>query len=350
MPESDPSSVAAEIEKAPRYWFSRTVRGAVLVALVALYLFSLWSSQTEESRRAITLTETASSEDYVQLDVRVTEIDPVKALLYERIRLIPRGKFAIDRNRPAQDLTLLLNSVAGQQTIHFPKGERIEPIDAAVSLVGDSNKYPFDLYRADLDVLVSQKLMRASVKVPFGGPNVPLEPIEPGGLVVSAGDLEKSVPLPVLERVNASIPQFKFNGSITHDDAEKVTRTEISARRANNVIFSSLVIMITMMGLAVSITAMAIKATRPGVQFDLLPLSLSISLIFGLPALRNTQPGVPGVGVLGDYVSFIWASLLVSLSAIALSWTWIFKTHQEHESGKERQAPGEALTSPDGDK
>lgn len=90
--------------------------------------------------------------------------------------------------------------------------------------------------------------------------------------------------------------------------------------------------MVTMMGLAISITAMAIKATRPGVQFDLLPLSLSISLIFGLPALRNTQPGVPGVGVLGDYVSFIWASLLVSLSAIALAWAWIFKTPQQRES------------------
>lgn len=349
MSESDPMSAAPNIERSRRYWLSRTVRAMVLLATAALYLFSLWSSQTEESRRAITLTETPRSEDYVQLDIRITGIDPVKALLYERIRLIPRGKLAIDRNRPAQDLTLLLNSVSGQQTIHFPKAERIEPIDAAVSLSGDINKYPFDVYRADLAVLVSQKVVRAPVGVPFGGPDVLSDPIEPGGLVVSAGDLQQSIPLPVLERVNASIPQFKFKGTITHDEVEKLTRTEISARRANNVIFSSLVIMITMMGLAISITAMAIKATRPGVQFDLLPLSLSISLIFGLPALRNTQPGVPGVGVLGDYVSFIWASLLVSLSAIALAWTWIFKTSQRHETGRERQAPGETPKSENGD-
>ncbi|WP_047489030.1 DUF4436 family protein [Terriglobus sp. TAA 43] len=349
MSKNNPTSPGPKIEKAHRYWISRTTRAIVLLALGALYLLSLWSSHTEESRRSITLTEAASSEDYVQMDVHVTDIDPVKALLYERIRLIPRGKFAIDRNRPAQDLTLLLNSVTGQQTIRFPKGERIEPIDAAVSLVGDSNKYPFDVYHADLDVLVSEKAARAPVKIPFGGPDVLSDPIEPGGLVVSAGDLEKDIPVPVLERVSASIPQFKFKGSITHDDADKLTRTEISARRANNVIFSSLVIMITMMGLAVSITAMAIKATRPGMQFDLLPLSLSISLIFGLPALRNTQPGVPGVGVLGDYVSFIWASLLVALSAIALAWTWIFKTPQQHEAGKDRHATDEAVESRDGD-
>lgn len=334
MSEGDPTSATPKVEKAPRYWFSRTVRAMVLLAIVALYFFSLWSSQTEENRRAMNMTEVEPSGDYVQLDIRITGIDPVKGLLYERIRLIPRGAIAMDRNRPAQDLTLLLNSVAGQQTIHLPKGERIDPIDAAINLVGDNNKYPFDIYRADLDVLVSQKVARTPVEVPFLSPDVLSDPTEPGGLVVGAGDLEESIPLPVRERVNASIPQFKFNGSVMHDDVKKLTRTHISARRANNVILSSVVIMVTMMGLAVSITAMAIKATRPGVQFDLLPLSLSISLIFGLPALRNTQPGVPGVGVLGDYVSFIWASLLVSLSAIALAWAWIFKTPQLRESDK----------------
>ncbi|WP_172838256.1 DUF4436 family protein [Terriglobus roseus] len=313
-----------------------TVRALILLGIATMYFISLWFSQTEESRRALALTEAASADDYVQLDIRITGIDPVKALLYERIRLSPRGTLAIDRNRPAEDLTLLLNSVAGQQTIHFAKGERIEPVDAAVNLVGDNNKYPLDIYRADLDVLVSKKVARAPLGVPFVGPEPLVDPTEPGGLVVGAGDLEQSVPLPVRERVDASIPQFKFKGTVTHDDVKKLTQTHIAARRANSVIFSSVVIMVTMMGLAVSITAMAIKATRPGAQFDLLPLSLSISLIFGLPALRNTQPGVPGVGVLGDYVSFIWASLLVSLSAIALAWAWIFKTPQRTSDGKTR--------------
>jgi hypothetical protein len=49
---------------------------------------------------------------------------------------------------------------------------------------------------------------------------------------------------------------------------------------------------------------MVFQATTSGPRVDLVPLSISISLIFGLTALRNVQLGVPPVGALGDYVSF----------------------------------------------
>jgi hypothetical protein len=48
-----------------------------------------------------------------------------------------------------------------------------------------------------------------------------------------------------------------------------------------------------MTGLAVSVLAMVLQVTTAKGQFDLVPLSMSLSLIFGLPALRNVQPGVP---------------------------------------------------------
>jgi hypothetical protein len=51
--------------------------------------------------------------------------------------------------------------------------------------------------------------------------------------------------------------------------------------------------MVLMMVLAISIFIMSLKATRPGGGLKLVPLSLAISLLFGLPALRNIQPDVP---------------------------------------------------------
>jgi len=54
----------------------------------------------------------------------------------------------------------------------------------------------------------------------------------------------------------------------------------------------SIFLMMLMSGLAWSLLAMVFKATRGGPKVNLLPLSSSISLIFGLPALRNVQPGV----------------------------------------------------------
>jgi hypothetical protein len=59
------------------------------------------------------------------------------------------------------------------------------------------------------------------------------------------------------------------------------------------------------------------------------PLSISISLIFGLPALRNVQPGVPPVGAFGDYVPFIWVEVLVGVSAIIIVWTWLLRSPGE---------------------
>ena len=74
---------------------------------------------------------------------------------------------------------------------------------------------------------------------------------------------------------------------------------------------------------------MVAKATTSGPRVNLVPLSIAISLIFGLPALRNVQPGVPVVEAFGDYVSFIWAEIIVGLSAIIIIWKWLLHSDEE---------------------
>jgi hypothetical protein len=86
--------------------------------------------------------------------------------------------------------------------------------------------------------------------------------------------------------------------------------------------------MMLMSGLAMSLLGMVFKATTNGSPVDLVPLSISISLIFGLPAPRNPQPGVPPVGAFGDYISFIWAEIIVGVSAIIIIWTWLLRSHK----------------------
>jgi hypothetical protein len=78
---------------------------------------------------------------------------------------------------------------------------------------------------------------------------------------------------------------------------------------------------------------MAVRVTARDRKLDLLPLSLSITLIFGLPALRNAQPGVPPLGALSDYVSFIWAENVVAVSAIVIMWTWLTRLRQSDGTG-----------------
>jgi hypothetical protein len=87
-----------------------------------------------------------------------------------------------------------------------------------------------------------------------------------------------------------------------------------------------------MIGLAISVLAMVLHVRTASGEWDLVPLSLSLSLIFGLPALRNVQPGVPSVGAFSDNVIFIWAELIVAVSAVVTVWHWLLRPRSGAES------------------
>jgi hypothetical protein len=118
----------------------------------------------------------------------------------------------------------------------------------------------------------------------------------------------------------------KYDGEVIRNKNIAATRIHLTVTRPRNLINVSITIVILIMIIAVSIVTMAIRAmfSRDD-KLDILPLSLSIGLIFGLPALRNIQPGVPPVGVLEDYFSFLWAEIFVASSAIIMALTWVFR-------------------------
>jgi hypothetical protein len=87
-----------------------------------------------------------------------------------------------------------------------------------------------------------------------------------------------------------------------------------------------------MIGLAISVLAMVLHVRTASGEWDLVPLSLSLSLIFGLPALRNVQPGVPSVGAFSDNVIFIWAEWIVAVSAVVTVWHWLLRPRSGAES------------------
>jgi hypothetical protein len=356
--------------------FGRWMRLAVVLGVVGIYFVVVWLGLTEEGRRSLTIGKnSASNDDYVVVNVTVTSIDTAQGLLHERIRLIPKGRFAIDRSTPAVDLKMLINSVSGKQAVMYPKGERISPVDFTSVLSGNPNHYPFDRYTSDIDILVtapappappvSSARPRLPVRrappagsaplVPAAPPAVPApsaptaEPVTEGGageepdvdpittgLVVGANDLNKGESVSIKENFAASITGVKFEGEVSGTDIFRLMRTSILMRRANNVISVSIIVMVVMFILAVSVMVMALRVAGSPSEINLLPLSLCVTLIFGLPALRNTQPGVPGIGALCDYLSFIWAEFIVTVSAIGLAWTWIIRSIRSQRSKESR--------------
>jgi hypothetical protein len=312
---------------------NKIIRISVIIAMVLVYATVLWSGLTEEGRRSLRITKSpSSSDDFVMITVRVTSIDTVQGLLHERIRLVPKGRFALDKNTPATDLKLLLNSMSGKQSVVFPKGERIVPINSTTLLSGNPNRYPFDRYTSNIDLLVTVPAQQGVVSVPEENSVDDADSLSNSALIVGTSDLNHSETIPIQEDFTASISGIKFSGVVNQDDTYKLMHTTIAMRRANNVIILSLIVMTVMFVLAISIVGMVLHVTATPGEINLLPLSLCVALIFGLPALRNVQPSVPPVGALSDYISFIWAELMVSISAIALAWIWINRSRGDERT------------------
>jgi Domain of unknown function (DUF4436) len=311
---------------------STRLKAGFVLGIVAVYVASVVRGSTESTRRSLQLRDETPAQDRVAVSVLVTGVNPAAQELTAQLGFRLAGNVARDEVTPAKDLKLLINNVRGQQEFDFPQGKRMNRIEAVFPLNGDFNKYPFDRYETTMWLLITIPPAANQKQVSKAPENVPQETLHEGQLAVGAVTLQRSTSVSLSLIVSAAIPGIKFKGSVTRNESTQVTGIALNLRRADNLIGLSLLINLMMTGLAVSVLAMALQVTTAKRQFDLLPLSMSMTLIFGLPALRNVQPGVPPIGAFSDYVTFIWAELIVAVSAVATLWHWLLRTNPGSES------------------
>jgi Domain of unknown function (DUF4436) len=293
-----------------------------ILVILAVYCTALVLGATEWIRRSLYLTSEAGASDRVLVTVRVTGVDPTARELRTQLTFRVMGNLAKDEVTPASDLRLFVNSIRGQQDFEFPKGKRMNLIEAVFPLDGNVNRYPFDKYEGSLWFLITKRSLKEQTQISIPEQSGE-EPSPPGTPAVGVITFQQSAPVPVSIAISASIPGMKFTGDVTRSEAQ-LTGVELNLRRANSLILVSMLLNAMMLGLATSVLIIVLKQLRTvGIDAALVPLSLAFALIFGLPALRNTQPGVPPVGVFSDWISFIWAELIVGASALICAWEWL---------------------------
>jgi hypothetical protein len=262
------------------------------------------------------------------VNVDVVSVNTKTAELVARLEFRPFGKFARDKVTPAKSLKLLINTARGGRELEFPKGERMDPVDAVFVLRGDTNEYPFDRHQASLWFFANTP--KGSQKQPVASPSGLSAPndVAPADIQqfeVDSKTLALNEPVPVVVNLTASATGLRFEGQITRTIGQDFTGILLSLSRSEEAMIISLLAMVLMMVLAISIFIMSLKATQPGGGLELVPLSLAMSLLFGLPALRNIQPDVPTIGMRGDLRSFISAEVIVAVSIVVIAWTWILR-------------------------
>lgn len=302
-----------------RFWI------LIFLLVLAFYSAVVFRGLTESTRRSLLLRDETDAADRVSISIVVTNANPATHELTAQVSFRLSGNIAKDEVTPAVDLHLLLNNFRGEQEFDFAKDKRMNRIEAVFPINGDLNKYPLDRYDTTVRLLMTTPARNAPAEVPKLPASITQHTHPTDELAVSPTALLQNEPVAVSISLSASVPGIRFEGNVSRGSSQEPTGIVLHLTRATNVIALSFFVMLMMTALSMSLLAMAIRA-RTAEKTDLLPLSVSITLIFGLPALRNIQPGIPPVGALVDYVTFIWAELIVAASAVIIMWTWLLRT------------------------
>jgi hypothetical protein len=312
--------------------------------VIVLYVAVLFYNLNESDRRSLQLQQESPTADSVHLILEIVNVDVAREEITARMRVRLAGKIAKDEFTPAVNLGLLVNAVQGQQRFELERGERVIPIKVVFSLRGEPNLYPFDTYETTLAFLATKPGQAVKPPPPAAPAKSPsfLKHLKKAGeketsekpasldALVGKTELASRTPVPVSFDLSASIPGFKFEGEVVKSGHEEVTRIQLNLRRANNVIATSMGIQLMMICLALSMLAMVLFGTMRGRGAAIDPLYIAPVLIFGLPALRDTQPSVPPLGAFSDYISYLWAEYIVAACTIIAIWTWIARHRSEN--------------------
>jgi Domain of unknown function (DUF4436) len=242
----------------------------LVLSILVFYCAVLLRNLDEGKRPSLQLRDDTDSADHVVMSVLVTGVNPATQELTTQIGLRPQGALAQDEVTPAVDLKLLTNNVRSQQEFDFPKGKRMNRIEAVFPLNGQRNRYPLDHYGTTLWLLMTTPAQQLQPQTQ----NTPQSPRVPEGgeeqapqvdhLAVGATALKQSTTVPLTIDLSASTPGIKFKGNVSRENSLKVTGIELQIRRADNVIAVSILLMTLMIGLAMSLLGMVFKATTTG--------------------------------------------------------------------------------------
>jgi len=264
-----------------RFWI------LIFLLVLAIYAGVVLRGLTETTRRSLLLRDDTESAERVSISIVTTNANPATHELTAQVSFRLAGKIAKDEVTPAVDLHLLINNFRGEQEFHFPKDKRMNRIEAVFPLNGDLNKYPLDRYDTTVRILMTTPARNAQPEAPKIPASIPELAHPTDELAVSSSALLQNAPVALSISLSASVPGIRFEGNVSRGGSQEPTGIELHLTRANNVIAVSLIVVLMTTALSMSLLAMAIRAITTPERADLLPLSVSISLIFGLPALRN---------------------------------------------------------------
>ena len=276
-----------------------------IVLFIAIFLFVFKLYLNEGEKRKAEYIETPPTEDYLELDIKVVGVDPIKGDLSTRITMWPNGKYMNAKEFLTENVNFYINAATGKQEYNFQKGKIMNPIEVTFGMYGQVNDYPLDVHEA---------LLVAVAEIPIKNS---------AGKNQDSIDAEMGEIIPLKINFNAFLHGYKFGAQKDTSVTEPYTALDISVSRAGSTRFFSYFIMTAMWLLSGIVVFLVLSVIVRGRKIELGKFAFMSAMIFALPALRNMQPLIPTIGTFSDYVSFFWAESLIALSLFTVVFTWL---------------------------
>jgi Domain of unknown function (DUF4436) len=320
----------------------------LLAAFVVAMLLVLNIYRQEGEKRSAAISEEGEKDpDHIEAFVKLLTVDPVKGDATARVEFIPHGTFEKEGGALARNVKLYVNSATGKQEHDFPKDKRMNPVEVVINMYdGLVTDYPFDHHSAFLELYFTTPATAAapaqtSAETPAAAPSSPSgEAPAPAATPATAetgaqpaatpkkeegakAGAEEEVPLAV--DFYGSIPGMKIEATKSSDSDDDYVGIDMKIGRSSTVIFFSLFITFLMWGATIVVVLLVLSVLLRGRKIEVGMFSFLSALLFALVAVRNSQPGVPPIGVFSDFISFFWAEVILALCLLTLVFTWLLR-------------------------
>ncbi|KAL2916761.1 hypothetical protein HK105_203540 [Polyrhizophydium stewartii] len=228
----------------------------------------------------------------------ITAVDPTVPSFKVRFSPAPYGSMSlpvtgqIGYNRLAVDVRV----VVGQKETVFKNGSVMPSFDAVVPIDdGQSNAYPFDVYTTLFDISL-------------------------------VDDADPTKHYPVAVAIVGAVQSWTVDLTLAdlQQRAGIVVVQSIFRRSWTTKFFSTLVVII-MWALSLGIFTLSVTLVLRDRKVEPPTISVAGSLLFALPALRSSQPGIPSIGTSVDVAGFMWNMLLIAAATTMLVANYIIK-------------------------
>jgi len=225
--------------------------------------------------------------DRLEMTAQIVSINPMKGSAEVRFVVAPFGKYAADRfGRLASDMILILTTSDGYRSLKLPAGEIPDSFESDIALVdGSPNLYPLDRYRARIGV---ETFARSKTG--------------------------HDVPVPTIVQYEEDLGNYGIAAELEPESTPASIDVHLTIWRSAAILTFCIMMYAAIILVATAVLVLTVLVLVRRIKSDFGLMLWAGAMIFALPAVRNSLPDTPPLGIQADVYIFMWAETIVALS------------------------------------